>query len=467
MIKRGGFRFFLLTEQAFTVPTTVVNNLFIYRLGKTDPLFVFIYGQIIDIRFLHNRSLMNTGIPDRIIELITRNIIGEISAAEKAELDQWVDSSEQNRLFFSQINNRSDLKAKWQDYNEPDENQAWRKLAGDIPEINMAIAARPRVFNWRSFTIAAAVISIVSVAGWYFLTKNTTRKPEEKAPVASTRTDVEPGGNKAVLTLADGTRIVLDNAENGSLARQGSTAILKQQDLVTYKQGESAPANEVLYNTISTPRAGQYHVILPDGSNVWLNAASSIHFPTQFTGKDRKVDISGEAYFEVTKDKTRPFKVAILPGSRANKPVEIEVLGTHFNVNAYIDENYFNTTLLEGSIRLTLGESAGISKMLTPGEQALFNKEADKLSVTKSEDAQSSISWVKGIFHFEQSDIKAVMRQLSRWYNVDIVYEGKVSEEKITGDAERNIPLSKMLDRLEKMTSVHFSLQGQTVKVIQ
>jgi len=211
-------------------------------------------------------------------------------------------------------------------------------------------------------------------------------------------------------------------------------------------------------------------VVLPDGSHVWLNAASSIHFPTQFTGKERKVTVSGEAYFEVAKDRARPFRVALIPTAESReRQGEIEVLGTHFNVNAYSDENYINTTLLEGSIRLTLNVKGKISepKILSPGQQALLNKYANKLSITKNEEAESAVAWVKGVFHFEDADIKTVMRQLSRWYNVDVSYEGKMPCEKIMGDAEKNIPLSKMLTRLEKMTSVHFNLEGRTIRITQ
>jgi ferric-dicitrate binding protein FerR (iron transport regulator) len=156
-----------------------------------------------------------------------------------------------------------------------------------------------------------------------------------------------------------------------------------------------------------------------------------------------------------------PFKVSF--GDQG----EIEVLGTHFNVNAYADENYINTTLLEGSIRLTLNAKNKISesKILSPGQQALLNKDANKLSITKNEEAESAVAWVKGIFHFEDADIKTVMRQLSRWYNVDVTYEGTIPNKRIMGDAERNIPLSKMLMRLEKMTSVHLVLEGRTVRV--
>ena len=410
---------------------------------------------------------MNEGIPHRIEELIVKHLMNELSADEKVELDHWLDSSEKNRLFFSQLEDRDELQSKWKDYNEADEEKIWQRLSRDIPEINLIIPAKPGIYKWTKLAIAATVISVVTFSGWYFLTKKTNTKDENPVSLVNSKTDVSPGGNKAVLTLADGTKIVLDNAQNGSIAKQGSTAILKQQNQVSYKQGLIAAANEVMYNTISTPRGGQYNVVLPDGSRVWLNAASSIHFPTQFIGKERKIEISGEAYFEVAKDKTKPFKVAIIPTPGSEKQGEIEVLGTHFNVNAYADENYFNTTLLEGSIRLTLNSKSQHAdpRILAPGQQAILNKEANKLSISKNEKAESAVAWVNDIFHFEDADLKSVMRQLSRWYNVDVVYEGKVPDEKIIGDAERNIPLSKMLTRLEKMIAVHFVVQGRTIKV--
>jgi len=268
--------------------------------------------------------------------------------------------------------------------------------------------------------------------------------------------DFLPGKNTAILTLADGSTIVLDSAKNGALTSQGNTKVIKLNNgQLAYSS--SGATNEVLYNTMSTPRGGQYKLVLSDGSKVWLNAASSIHYPTSFPGNERKVEITGEAYFEVAHDAKKPFKVSV-------NNMEVQVLGTHFNVNAYRDERTINTTLLEGSVKVTKGSSMSILK---PGQQAIIQQAGDdkKITVENNIDVEAVIAWKNGYFSFTNADMTAVMRQISRWYDVDIVYEGKIPDRKFGGEISRNLNASQALKILQA-SKVHFRIEGKKIIVL-
>ena len=408
---------------------------------------------------------------EQIAELVFKYLLRQLSEDEQAALDQWIAASPENQAEFQTLTDRARLKLRMEDYNQVADERIWQRIVTEVPELTAA-KVKQNKYVWFRVSIAAAVLVALLLGGWLFLTRN-FKKSESQQTVAATK-DISPGGNKAILILGDGTKLVLDSAQQGVLAQQGKTSISKKREgEVIYNanlpagQAGSPSAidhSPLTYNTITTPRGGQYHVVLPDGSHVWLNAASSIHFPIQFTGKERKVTVSGEAYFEVAKDKTKPFKVMVSPDG--NELCEITVLGTHFNVSGYTNEIYANATLLEGSINFTVNRGDNKQNVkLQPGQQATVKKGMNNVSVISDENAESAILWVKGIFHFEKNNLSSVMRQLSRWYDVDVVYEGVTPEQKITGDAERDIPLSVMLQTLEKMTSVHFKVQGRTVKV--
>ncbi|MEB0250185.1 FecR domain-containing protein, partial [Mucilaginibacter sp. 5B2] len=268
--------------------------------------------------------------------------------------------------------------------------------------------------------------------------------------------DALPGGNKAVLTLANGKTIVLDNAENGTLAKEGTTLVKKTTDgQVIYNTNalagdEAAPS----INTISTPRGGQYQVVLPDGTQVWLNSASSLTFPTRFTGRSRQVKITGEAYFEVTKNTLMPFKV------KTNR-ADIEVLGTHFNVMAYDDEVIMKTTLLEGAVSITSGT---FSARLKPGQQAQI-KSSGQNKIINDVDVDDETAWKNGIFQFREVGIDAILRQAARWYDVPVTYNGKVPDKVFTGRISRNVKASVLLDIL-KYTGVNLKIEGNKIIVL-
>jgi transmembrane sensor len=252
---------------------------------------------------------------------------------------------------------------------------------------------------------------------------------------------VAPGGNRAVLTLAGGQKIILDSAAAGILAEQGNTHVQKMRDgLLAYEAG-AAPATP-LYNTLATPRGGQYQLTLPDGTKVWLNAASSLTYPTAFTGGSRTVQMTGEAYFEVVHDKTRPFIVKA--GGQT-----IRDLGTHFNVNAYTDEPAQVTTLLEGEV--TVGDHA-----LRPGEKASVDAAGD-IRVEQG-DPDQAVAWKNGLFDFTDAGLQVVMRQLSRWYNVEVTYEGNIPPRQFTGMIGRSLTLNQVLTGLAK-ERVHYRIE--------
>jgi transmembrane sensor len=267
--------------------------------------------------------------------------------------------------------------------------------------------------------------------------------------------DVLPGGNKAVLTLANGQTIILDNAKKGTLAKLGTTLVNKTSDgQLVYNAKDKGDANTMpSINTIATPRGGQYLVVLPDGTKVWLNAASSMRFPTRFTGSAREVAITGEAYFEVTRNPAMPFKV------KTNR-AEIEVLGTHFNVMAYDDEKVMKTTLLEGAVNI---KNANSNSTLKPNEQAQVTV-AGQTKIVNDIDTDDEVAWKNGIFQFKDAGIAAILRQASRWYDVDVVYKGAIPDNEFTGSVSRNVKASELLNML-RYTGVNVRIENGTIIV--
>jgi len=288
---------------------------------------------------------------------------------------------------------------------------------------------------------------------------------------------IKPGGDKALLTLADGQTIILDNANNGKLATQGNTAVTKINNQIVYdatkiKLDKNA---KVMINTITTPRGGQFMIVLPDGTKAWLNAASSIKFPVSFIGNERKVEISGEVYFEVSKVLTaatdNPNGKVRMPFIVNTNGMEVKVLGTHFDINAYNDENNIKTTLLEGMVTvsnlptgISKAENARHTLTLLPGHQSILNSDSRDITV-KEVDTEEVIAWKNGMFVFNDTRLETVMNSISRWYNVGIKYEGDVKELKFGGVVSRKSNVSSLLDLLSLTGVVHFDIQNRTIIV--
>jgi hypothetical protein len=293
----------------------------------------------------------------------------------------------------------------------------------------------------------------------YFLLQRQNEKAitaSSKKTVSQPARDILPGGNKAVLTLANGATIALDGASNGLLAQQGSINIQKLVNgQLAYSQDTKQGGNNgaAFYNTITTPRGGQYQATLTDGTKVWLNAASSIRFPVGFAENERSVEITGEVYFEVAKNAGKPFRVQTATSV-------VEVLGTHFNVNAYNDEQVVKTTLVEGKVRVN---TTGSSVYLKPGQQSSV-LQSGKIKVETNADVEEARAWKNGSFQFKSADLKTILRQIARWYDVDIIYKGDVNLH-FTGQLTRNINASKVFEQLELTGEVHFKIDGRTVVV--
>lgn len=334
-----------------------------------------------------------------------------------------------------------------------------KRSAEDLEIIYDRIGIRPRkaklVALWTKVA-AAACIAALLVSVFLYRNKTTAVGPEQSDPkdAVVTNKDAAPGKNKATLVLADGAEISLDDAQNGDLTQQGGTKVLKFDGKVSYQSGSST-AKEVLYNSITTPRGGQYQVTLPDGTQVWLNAASSIRFPTVFAGKERRVEVTGEAYFEVTKNTKMPFVVQL-------QRSEVRVLGTHFNIMAYEDEESQRTTLLEGSIKFV---TASDSNLLRPGEQSQLTRDG-RVVIRENTDLEAVMAWKNGVFHFEKADIQTVMRQLSRWYDVDVVYQELPVKGLFHADIPKNTNLSVALQALNLTGKVHFQIENKKVIVM-
>jgi transmembrane sensor len=359
-------------------------------------------------------------------------------------------------------------------------DRIWAKLKTDMEPVPV-VPVRSSFKKW--LKVAAAVI-VVTLS--VYLYKQYNYHEAALQPVVNktrpVNTDITPGGNKALLTLADGKQIVLENAKSGLLARQGNMDVNKQEDALIYnvsqKTGPSPLATDhsllttPVYNTISIPRGGHYRVVLPDGSKVWLNASSSLRFPMVFSGVERNVELWGEAYFEVEKDKNRPFIVTAINDHRSNgvgrNNMRIEVLGTHFNVMAYDDEPDMRVTLLEGKVNVSRTDSRLTtidSRLLLPGQQALLNKD-DKLSVSAG-DTEGAVAWKNGYFKFSHENIRSVMNKISRWYDVDIAYKGKVPEKALWGTVSRFENVSDVLDMLASTGIIHFQLEGRKIIVME
>jgi transmembrane sensor len=306
--------------------------------------------------------------------------------------------------------------------------------------------------NGGMWAAAAVLVVALGIAAVVALVNSRQTERSIATDAQHTGSDVSPGGYKALLKLANGRTILLDSAAKGLLALQGKTHIAKMSDgTVAYTPSAGEKQEEVLYNTMETPRGGQYRLTLPDGTQVWLNAASSITYPVAFTGGERRVTLTGEAYFEVVHQAHQPFKVRV--GNR-----EIEDLGTYFDINAYADEPVMETTLLEGSVKIG-------NLVLKPGEQARMNRNG-QITLTKDVDTDQAIAWKNGKFQFgDKADIAAIMRQVARWYDVDVKYMGPVTGH-IGGSISRNVNASQVLRMLEITGGVHFKIEGRKVTVM-
>lgn len=374
-------------------------------------------------------------------QLIIKFLKDELNAQEKRALELWLNASPANRELLESFRNTAAVQQEINYIDAVDTHKGWE-------EISKQMQVKPvKAFFWnkiRKYSAAAILLITTGIGLYYYTAKNNNGKPN--GTLASQ--DIMPGGQKAVLQLADGSSLDLGSnkfllkGENGEVAMSASKG--------TLYFGNNKGSRAKGYNLLKTPRAGEYKMILPDGTKVWLNASSTLRFPASFNREERHVQLTGEAYFEVAHNKDLPFRVSF-------NNTEVEVLGTHFNINTFGKQS--RTTLVEGSVKVT---EAGKQQLLKPGEEAIVND--GKVAIHKT-DTYKSIAWKEGAFYFQDDLMTDIMDQVFRWYNVEIIYKGKPGTKRYSGNIRRQATLKQVLEMLNAVSGTEFSLEDRTVTV--
>lgn len=362
---------------------------------------------------------------EKATDLLKKYENGIISADEKALLETW--------YLLKAKNSTDKLSAEQLD-------KSVEYLKAQLP---LKLAKERSL--WPRIAAAASIIIVLSIGGYFLMPKQSSQQIAH---------EILPGTNQATLTLANGQKIVLTKSLIGKLAQQGSTTVnMTSGGEITYTQKDAAKPQgaEIAYNTLTTKRKEQFPLVLPDGTKVWLNSSSSITYPVAFNGKERRVAITGEAYFEVVHNAARPFRVAV-------NGQTVEDIGTEFNINAYDDEPVIKTTLINGSARVTKGN---YKALLKPGQAAITISQHDNIRVEDA-DAEEAAAWKNGQTLFEDEDIQTIMRQVSRWYDVDVVYEGKIPDRRFQGGISRKSNLSSVLKVLEE-NKIHCTVENHKI----
>ena len=392
---------------------------------------------------------------DRLIPIFQKYLNNQCSPAEAAELFAFFRAGEDPELLRSLIIEQLNKPAEPASAEGPADEMVFDRVFDsiskhiDLQEPDARVMGK-RLYHWIGIAASLLIVCAVGLYLYHSSGQPSGNLGKSAAPLAN----IIPGSNKARLTLANGTVIALNGARNGQLATQKNGIVNKTRDGEVVYQSNSHPAAAGIteFNTIATPRGGQYTIVLPDGSKVWLNATSSLKFPVAFTGTTRNVELVGEAYFEVAKDKNKPFKLTV-------NGATVEVLGTHFNVMAYSEETKIRTTLLEGSVRISKGDKSGLLK---PGQQADIDRQ-NNIRINEA-DVEQAMAWKNGYFKFNRDNIQTIMRQLSRWYDIDVAYEGQIPEDEFVGKIRRSVNLSEVLKVLE-MSNVHFKIVNKKLIV--
>ena len=374
------------------------------------------------------------------LQILERYRLGKASADEISFLEKYYNSFDETEEFI--FNPEEYLAIK---------NLIKERVDLQIEQLSKNNNVKKLWPSWFKYAAAAAVLIVISTSVLIF------RNYQENSSYALfASNDIEPGGHRAILTLSNGKKIVLDAAKAGEIASQSGITVTKTTDgQLVYKVVDNGVAQSLSEtNTITTPNGGNYQVSLPDGTMVILNAASSLTFPTSFRGIERSVSLEGEAYFEVTKNAEMPFKV------KSGRQV-VEVLGTHFDINAYDDEPVIKTTLLEGSVKVNYNNASALIK---PGQQTIIAlNDAKKIDV-RDADLEKELAWKNGAFSFENDDLQSVMRQIARWYDAEVVYEGDFPDDKFFGGIPKSSKLSGVAKILE-LNNIHLKISGRTIRV--
>lgn len=380
-------------------------------------------------------------------DLIIKHLRNELTEEESVALEVWKQSSSKNREVFEILINEAGMMDELKLFRATGKETGFKKLLEKLQKPQKASVRKIPV--WNRVAAAAIIILMFSVGGYFYFNKEGLRQVQTDNVV---KNDVPaPKVTKAMITLANGQTVALDSISNGTLATQDDVKVIKNANgEIVY----SGSANEVVYNTLSNPRGSKVvNLTLQDGTKVWLNAESSLRFPVAFVGSERRVEITGEAYFEVTKNASKKFLVD------ANG-VTTEVLGTHFNVNAYVDEETLKITLLEGSVKVLKNN---ISIIIKPGQQA---RVSDAIKIASAVDTEEVMAWKNGTFSFNRTDMSSIMRQVSRWYDVEVVFKNdEVKGKDFTGTVARKENASEVLKMLEMTGAVHFTIDGRKILV--
>jgi ferric-dicitrate binding protein FerR (iron transport regulator) len=398
-------------------------------------------------------------LPDGLLEnvlLIERYLSKEITGDEQETLDIWLRETPENKAFFESVTDKAELQELLRQFYAAKAMTSTAKASAQELIFGNATPIRSLRSRWKQWTAAAAILMLVATGAYVWFNQ---KEPKQVAVTTDTQkpgsNDVAPGKYKARLTLADGSTVILDSAATGKLAEQGNMKVVNKDGGLVYEQS-THKIKEALYNTLTTSKGEIYSLLLADGSRVWLNSASSIRYPVAFTGQERKVEITGEAYFEIAHlHNNMPFKVIV-------HGMEVKVLGTHFNINAYADETKIRTTLLEGSVAVTPAGSAK-AVILKVGQQAGVTGQT--VDVIRDADTEQAVAWKNGYFQFNEADLKTVMREIERWYDVQVVYEGKIPEKHFGGKIPRDANASQVLETLED-SKVHFRIEGKKIIVM-
>jgi len=383
--------------------------------------------------------------------LLLKHNQGELTEEEQTILDNWKNASAGNKQLFATLTNNDNLQAKLNQIHEIESTKEASKMRV-MESLSMGAIVAPIKRTtahslWKTVAAAVTITAVVGTGAWFLLKKEKPQPVAVVQPAENKLTDVMPGGYKAQLVLDDGSTIELDSAGTGKLAQQGNMQVMNRDGQLSYKPDATAE-KRALYNTLKTGRGQMYPVKLSDGSTVWLNSSSSIRFPVAFNEQKRNVEITGEAYFKVAHNDRKPFKVSV-------NGMEVQVLGTVFNINSYSDEGAIKTTLLQGAVKVTKGDQ---QVRIKPGEQAVVT---NKILVQRV-DIKHEVAWKDGVFAFKDDNLYSIMRQLSRWYDIDVVYEGTIPAKKISGGIYRNSNLSEVLTVLKGL-KVKFELNNRTL----
>lgn len=399
---------------------------------------------------------------NRITELTWKYVKEELSPGEQAELDAWLADPYNRERFEERVKVENILKSTvFRSMAKDDLDGIGRMRGQEAGEASVIQSREPEVVHRRVFRLVAAAAVVALVAGsslWWWH----ERQPLPGAGVAAVQKEpLGPGGDKATLILSDQQKITLDDAHKGKIAQQGNAEVAKTDStLLSYsvraKDERTAGDATIAFNTLVTPRGGQYQLRLADGTTVFLNAQSSLKFPVSFNGKERRVMLQGEGYFEVAPDSKRPFRVEMSGGK------EIVVLGTRFDVQDYPDDPAASATLLEGKVRVDAGSRSAV---LGVDDRVTIAKDG-ALTTAMDEDAEARVAWTKGLFRFSNMPLADVMRQLSRWYDVDVRFEGTPPEISITASISRNMSAWRILDALKDVAGLKYQVKGREVLVL-